>query len=468
MLFHSKSASDQSLLIDGGLLCRRSAFAFALAATAFLGAAVQEAAAGSLEDAAENPNQLSLATAIETVCPILAGMGGFSLTGDIGDLFDRCNGAINPDELPSDPQAEILADIASEEINAQRSSIDGTVAPQTRAVAGRLSAFSKGGGIGFAQAGPGNLASGPQYASNSDWQFAASDDGVSGTSLSGLGFFFNGSYNFGEKDETSLEAGFDFDDYSITGGVDYFFTDNFVAGVAFGYGYTSVDFDGGAGDLSTYGYTGSIYAFFNPFDQFGVTGLLSASSLDFDSKRNLDYMDANAVVFRTAEGGADANSVELSATAYYDFTMDSLTYGPTGRISYNSLEIDGFTENGGGGLDITYPDQRTDSLVTALGGAATYALSTDYGVTVFQARGEWVHEYLNDGDSVLLFYAADPSATGFILSSDSPDRDRFNVGGGVSMLFAGGVSAFADFETVLGHDDVTSYTFTGGFRYEFN
>ncbi|MBK8536466.1 MAG: autotransporter domain-containing protein [Candidatus Competibacteraceae bacterium] len=48
----------------------------------------------------------------------------------------------------------------------------------------------------------------------------------------------------GDKSRTTQESNFDYDAYDITGGVDYRFTDRFIAGFALGYSSTSSDLGG--------------------------------------------------------------------------------------------------------------------------------------------------------------------------------------------------------------------------------
>ncbi len=53
----------------------------------------------------------------------------------------------------------------------------------------------------------------------------------------------DGRINYGDKDQTQNQAGFDFDTIGITGGVDYRIRDNFVVGAALGYSQIETDFD---------------------------------------------------------------------------------------------------------------------------------------------------------------------------------------------------------------------------------
>lgn len=421
------------------------------------------AIAQNLETAAQNVNQESLAQNISFICPVLAGM---TLTGDTADLSTRCTAAVTLAPTDQSGAAVILGQISPEEIVAQDAVVDGTMQPQSKAVAARLSA------LGLRAAGPQlsmHQLNGPvEVASTEPWQVFADNSGVSAFNTSGLGVFLNGSGGFGDKDQTSLETGYDFHSASVTAGVDYFFFDNFAAGVAFGYTGSEVEFDNNGGNLDADGFLFSTYGLWNPTDALGLTALIGYGRISYDSSRNIIYNDGTAIN-RTATGETDANQLEITTTANYDFRTGPFTYGPTGRMTYVYQDVDGFSETGAQGLNLSYDSRSSKSFQTALGAAVSYALSTGFGVTTLQARAEWIHEFLDDSEVFGVRYVNDniSGSTGFSITSDAPDRDRALVGGGVSMVFQDGISAFGDFETILALSDVNTYTFTAGIRKEF-
>lgn len=82
---------------------------------------------------------------------------------------------------------------------------------------------------------------------------------------------------------------------------------------------------------------------------------------------------------------------------------------------------------------------------------------------------EWEHEYQDDSRIVTANFAADPTPSDDTLikiRTDSPDRDFFNLGFGLSAVFPRGVSSFIYYETVLGLDDIVAHFITGGLRIE--
>lgn len=111
--------------------------------------------------------------------------------------------------------------------------------------------------------------------------------------------------------------------------------------------------------------------------------------------------------------------------------------------------------------------QKIESLTTVLGASAAYAISLPWAVLQPTMLLEWEHEYLDNSRIIRGSLVADPAGTVFGVPTDSPDRNYFNLGAGLTANFAHGVSAFAFYETVLGRTNFTAHSFTGGIRFEF-
>ncbi len=288
-----------------------------------------------------------------------------------------------------------------------------------------------------------------------------------------LGIFVNGSYNFGDRDQSTTQNGFDFNIFDVTGGVDYRFTNNFVLGVAFTYVRTDIDLDLSAGSLDTNAYYGSVYGSLYIFDKFYIDGLANFGWIDYSSERNINFTVDGTTVNQTANGDTNGFYYAFSANAGYDFHFEGLTFGPLGRFNYSQANIDGFQETieGGGpgiGLALDVDDQEAKSLTTALGGQVSYAISTGWGVFLPQVIFEWVHEFEDTGNTSATFMAGSGLVNNPTINvqGEDPDRDTFNLGGGISAVFHHGVSAFVYYESILGWENVTSYYISGGIRFE--
>ncbi len=278
-----------------------------------------------------------------------------------------------------------------------------------------------------------------------------------------FGIFVNGLGSFGDFGGNSEEAGFDFRTYGVTGGLDYRFTESVVAGLAFGWETTDHDFDQSAGDLDKEAYTASLYGTWNQGPWF-VDAIVSYSYLDFTGlRRRIQYADVN----RTARG--DTRGDEWAAEIGFGARWQSgaWTFGPHARLTAIDIEIEGFTERGALGLNLDYRDQDIRSLRSVLGGEVSYAISTPFGILLPYLRAEWEHEFEDDARDITASYAADPAGNRFAIRTKGPDRDSINLGGGVTMTFPGGVSAFLDVDGILALRDVNQVRVILGGRVAF-
>ena len=80
---------------------------------------------------------------------------------------------------------------------------------------------------------------------------------------------------------------------------------------------------------------------------------------------------------------------------------------------------------------------------------------------------EWEHEYLNNSRIISGSLVVDPAQTVLGVPTNTPDRNYFNLGAGITATFQRGISAFFFYETVLGRSDFTAHSFNAGIRFEF-
>jgi len=421
------------------------------------------------------PPQRAMAAGIQTTCQALAPISA-TLSGATQDLFFRCREMVQTSNqlqgagppgfslgLSTQGLAEVLDRVSHEQDTTKGTGAVETSSDQFRAVGARLAAL-RGGARGLSLGGLKFEVDGKIVTASRFFGIEEKGGGASADSglLSRLGAFVNGNGGFGTRDGTDQALGFDFTTGGITAGADYRFTDNLIFGVAFNYLRTDADLNNLFGDVNTRGYGGSLYG----------TYYIGAFHLDvhggftwnkYDTKRNITY----AAINRTATGSTDGQQYEADLGVGYDFHLGGFTLTPLGRAEYLNLSIESFRENGAQGLDLTVRGQRLQSVRTAVGLQVSYAFSVPFGVLVPQLRGEWRHEFKNDARSVTATYSNDPFGTAIVIPTEFPDRNYFALAAGISGAFARGISAFVNYETLLGLRDVTNHQFTGGVRFEF-
>jgi len=415
------------------------------------------------------------------------------------DLFERCGNMVGNAVTLSDLDLSvadlslgwdaaaqlgaIVQTVANEELAATKSIATEMSSGQTRAGFARLHALRGGVRFGASMNGISSFETTADAKSDALDPSAGQYGGSAGDSLNGAwGFFANANYSSGDRDTTAREDGFDYDTYGITVGTDYRMSESSVVGGLLSYERTNTDFNannsfstspsgtpGGSVDADSWGIGlyGTHYK-----DNYYVDGLIGYTLTDYDLDRRIDMPLgpnpglAAIATNRRAKGSTDASTFSISVGGGMDFSEGSLSFGPFARASYENIDVDGYKESGAQGLNLTVDGQDWDSLTTAFGGQVSYASSQDWGILGPYARLAWVHEFMNDSQSMSAFYTADPNKNKLISITDDPDRNYFELNLGVSAVMKNGVQAFFDYQTLLDHRYVSDNSFTVGFRLE--
>lgn len=395
-----------------------------------------------------------------------------------GDLFGRCGDMVHNANalLGNGPTAfslgltapdlnRALDKIAHDEAAAQGANSTQDTEVQIDNLTGRLSAL-RGGAKSISTAGLAvRDSSGQLLAANSDWLGSALAAGEEDAGNSKFGLFVTGDYSFGEDDGSNEEAGYDLDGYGITAGADYKLSENMIAGAAFGYTNTNNDFDQNGGELDQDTYSFSLYASVYSGPAY-LDGVVSYAISDTNIDRTLSYGGLVRPVNRVANGDTEGDEWSFSIGTGYEFSRGGWSLTPMARATYSDADIDAYSETGALGLNLAVADQTVKSFETALGADVSYAHSTNFGVVIPQLRLEWAHEFDNDSRQITAQYVNDPRNNRFFVRTDAPDRNYFVLGGGLSALMVGGMTTFAEVETVLGKEDYNKYTLRIGGRLE--
>lgn len=476
-----------------------------------LPAALLLAVAGAASAGASTPVE-QMSQTVETLCPALKGANTANpaaLSQAEKDVLLRCG------ELKRAP-GQSLSQLSSDQLNgldnmtSEESSVMGTSTvelsgAQNVAILGRLTLLRAKTTNSVASAAPpqkpnhrGGENDSNVYASMSPATanlFPATVDESLARLMSGYeggfsqmsdygkwGFFVNGSYGLGEKDETANEPGFEFDSYSLVTGVDYRLNEQLVLGLALSYAMTDSQVDNNGGDVDLDGFGAAVYGSYYLgemyFDFIGGFG-----AKDYDTKRNLSYSVAakaggTTVVNQSFNGSTDATDVNVSLGTGYNVSFSGFSVTPFAQLSYLKSDIDGYTESlqgansdAGFGLALALDDQEIESLASTVGFQVAKTINTSSGVLTPYVRADWEHEFENDARNIAARFAAvDDSYSSLntiIIPTDDPDRDFFNLGAGISAVLPGGYQFFFDYSTIVGYEDISLHRFTAGVRFEF-
>lgn len=293
---------------------------------------------------------------------------------------------------------------------------------------------------------------------------ASADEGLGGR----WGAFVNGRIATGDQDETDDEAGFGFDLYSVTVGVDYRVRPNLIVGVSAGFGEVDTDFDGGGGmDIDSW--NSGLYLTYFREDTFYLDALATYGKNDYQSERRIDF----GSVQRTGFGKTDGSQWSIGVGAGWDYSRGPFTFGPHFGAYYFDVDVDAFVETGALGLSVAVDDQGSKSFTLNGGGHVSYAWLTDWGVLVPNARVDWVRE-LEDGREELSFrfvndpFVRDPGDPSPVITlrSKRPDPNYLIWSLGLSAQFVHGFSGFVNYQAYTGYGDLKMSEWSLGARWE--
>jgi outer membrane autotransporter protein len=298
---------------------------------------------------------------------------------------------------------------------------------------------------------------------------ASADDSVWGR----WGVFINGRLATGEKDRTDNEAGFDFDLYGVTAGVDYRIRDNLIFGVSAGFGAVDTKFENRSGGLDIDSWNVGAYLTYFRDEQFYFDALATFGRNDYDSARLIQFGSGPQAFEGTARGSTNGTQYSLGFGTGWDFNRGAFTYGPHMGAYFFDVDVDGFQETGVLGLELDIGDQSNRSFTVNAGGHVSYAMLTSWGVLVPNARLDWVREF-EDGSEVLSYrfvndpFANDPNDPSPVvtLQSDRPDSNYFIWSVGLSAQFIQGFAGFVNYQSYAGYSNVKLREWSFGARWE--
>lgn len=434
---------------------------------------------GVINTANLGETEAGVARAIDRGCPALAALT--TRTPEQSDLLARCSEVVvNAGDDPADVN-RALGEMLADDATAQSTTALTAANLQLDNLKSRMAAL-RAGSRGMDLAGLSVLAPGgalPLSLLPSAIALAAGEppDEV-GAEFSRWGFFATGTVGRGDRDPDTLDPGFRYDSYSITAGVDYRATESWILGTALGFNRNNTELRQNQGGMDSSGYTLSGYAsFFNGADWY-ADAVLSFGRNNFDIDRRINYSidslgGGTTLVDQLASASPDGDQQSIGLSVGRDFNKGAWTFGPYLRAVYTKLDFDAYSETmsnpsaPGAGLALAVDSRSLKSLQGILGGKVSYAMSTSWGVLLPSAQVEWVNEFESDPELLVTRFVHDPTHTDILIESDRDDERFFNLGVGLSGVFAGGKSAYLLFEHVAGQERMSSNSLAIGVRIEF-
>ena len=295
-------------------------------------------------------------------------------------------------------------------------------------------------------------------------------------SIGRLGLFATGLGQFGNRDLTTSENGYSFNNAGFIAGGDYRITPELIAGLAFGYTHSNTNFDTSAVSASGQSlrgnlFQGNLYATYFPTDRVYVNGIALIGGGNTDSQRHIVIPSndpSTPSIDRNATGSFGSRIAGFTLASGYSMPIGGLVLTPIARFLYQHTSVDSFSENGAQGANLRYGSSSVDTVLSFLGADATYPFQTPFGIMFPTARFHWAHQYSPNNTTVSVAYSNDPSPTllsAFILPGTPTDKNYFDLGVGVSMPFSRMTSAYVNYDAIVGISHTTYNSIISGTRF---
>ncbi|GIX33403.1 MAG: hypothetical protein KatS3mg125_1359 [Lysobacterales bacterium] len=305
------------------------------------------------------------------------------------------------------------------------------------------------------------------------WPAATSEES---DAFSRWGLFLTGTVGRGRRDPSAQETGFRFDEWSLTGGVDYRLTDQLFIGGALGYNATETRLGRATGRIDATTRSLAVYLSWNGETSY-LEGVLTRATNRLDQERQLQLnlgQGANVLAIdQRFASEAEGRQTGLFITGGYDFNRGALSFGPYLRATWLRQRIDAHRERAlrqdrpGAALAVAVAAQRIESRQLTAGARAQYIVPFGAGVLIPTAQIEWTREYEDDAHGLVIRFLHDPSAASFVLRGDRFDRSFANLGLGVSAVLSGGRSGYMFYERTVGLERERREQLSLGLRFEF-
>ncbi len=415
-------------------------------------------------DSATNDNDASVAEVLSGLCGDLSSLSDAELGAAQRLLLNQCITldtirANNPDDEAA--IAEALSQIAPEEAIAQtRVALDANRS-QVKTVSQRVQQQR----VARRNGQTNSIAlNGMQWQRDSIRGAGASADESS--ILSKFGIFASVQLEDAERDKTDLENGYDADSTVFTIGADYYLSESLLIGSTLGINRNELEYASSDGSLDTDITTLSVFgAYFQ--DNFSFYLQAGYGWTEFDSNRNVSYGTDTLGIDATLTSATKGTQQSINSRAEWEWQSGVLRVIPFARLDYLNNDTDAYGEQGTTGLEMSFDNQSASQLTLAAGVQSTYTLTPSWGVLVPSIGLTYLSEVDSNRDPIVARFAVDPDAArAYTLENDGGDTSFYQLSIGTSAVFVHGFSAFAEYTTYLGYENLSVSQLQLGMRYE--
>lgn len=283
--------------------------------------------------------------------------------------------------------------------------------------------------------------------------------------LSGWGLFTGIDYRNLQRDDTTMETGYDGSSLQLTLGADYRFSPRLLLGGVVSLQDADLDMNADAGSVNTESQEWVAFANYQVVDGLSVDAYVGTLLQQNDTDRNVSF----GLIQNTAKASFDSEKLQWGLGSNYQLAFNALALDMGLRYEVSKLTIDAYEERGGDpilNLNLSYEEQTVDSETLTATLLASYNIGLDRGVLIPFVKLEATNEMKDSARGVRTHLVEAPDEPAFVITTDAPDDTYGVVGAGVQMILPGGLMVYVDAESLVAHDYLNTWKLSSGIRIE--
>ncbi|MDW9433495.1 autotransporter domain-containing protein [Sinorhizobium meliloti] len=176
-------------------------------------------------------------------------------------------------------------------------------------------------------------------------------------------------------------------------------------------------------------------------------------------------------------GNPELFGLSANFNAGYDWDYIGVNFGPRLSLDTSWTNIDEYSETESAGrlgfpitgTSLRYEEQDIMSVQTRIGFAVSKPFSFNNSTIVPFVQLDYIHEFENDQRRIKATFVEDgrPDPFAFTFKTNPPDRNFFELNGGLLLEISDGGVAYVNGRVVLANDLVDVFGVTGGLRVRF-
>ena len=212
-------------------------------------------------------------------------------------------------------------------------------------------------------------------------------------------------------------------------------------GAALGYAHAIESGRNDTGAFTSDSYHAGTYAGWTPGPWF-VDINAGVTYTDFETRRSVAF----GTLARNVSGKTSAIQGGAGVEAGYRGVIDGLVVEPSLDVRYDAVALNGFSESGGGILNLSVDGAVHQAFRTGLGAKISRTFNTHAGASFEpEFRARWEHDFLTQGFSTRQSLNGNP----FTIAAAAPGRDAAVLGTGVSAVLGDNLKLYANYDAQI-------------------